>query len=194
MGQNKWSCNKKSTSRPEWDSLRGLKITINQIFLARLWYIGQIYAIPKYIKRIENINDFLWNGIRKKTFQAPRSAQLNPQKIGWILKLINPTNPLWKDLMYTDWTQLSILLKVYPFLDKTRFLGLKEHTYAKAKHLGFIIQLLNACLYFTNSNFLTPTSREDIFDIPIFLNPQANLDFSSDNLYLYCIPTGNTLS
>ena len=25
------------------------KLTINQIFLAKLWYIGQIYAIPKYI-------------------------------------------------------------------------------------------------------------------------------------------------
>ena len=30
-------------------SLRGRKIIISQILLSKLWYIGEIYAIPKYI-------------------------------------------------------------------------------------------------------------------------------------------------
>ena len=42
-------------------SLRGRKIIINQILLSKLWYIGQIYTMPKYIKKeIEKrIHDFL---------------------------------------------------------------------------------------------------------------------------------------
>ena len=32
-------------------SLRGKKIIINQILLSKLCYIGQIYTIPKYIKK-----------------------------------------------------------------------------------------------------------------------------------------------
>ena len=45
-------------------SLRGRKLIINQILLSKLWYIGQIYTIPKYIKKeIEKrIYDFLWEG------------------------------------------------------------------------------------------------------------------------------------
>ena len=44
-------------------SLRGKKIIINQVFLPKLWYIGQTYTIPKYIEReIERIYEFLWNG------------------------------------------------------------------------------------------------------------------------------------
>ena len=42
-------------------SLRGKKFVTNQILLSKLWYIGQIYTIPKYIKKqIEKmIHDFL---------------------------------------------------------------------------------------------------------------------------------------
>ena len=45
-------------------SLRGKKLIINQLLLSKLWYIGQIYTVQKYIKReIENrIYDFLWEG------------------------------------------------------------------------------------------------------------------------------------
>ena len=32
-------------------SLRGREIIINQILLSKLWYIGQIYTIPKHIKK-----------------------------------------------------------------------------------------------------------------------------------------------
>ena len=43
-------------------SLRSKKIILNQILLSKLWYIGQIYTIPKCIKKeIERIYDFLLN-------------------------------------------------------------------------------------------------------------------------------------
>lgn len=32
-------------------SLRRKKLVVNQIFLLKLWYIGQIYITPKYIKK-----------------------------------------------------------------------------------------------------------------------------------------------
>ena len=46
--------------------LRGKKIIVNQILCSKLWYIGQIYTIPKYIKKeIEKgIYNLHWN--RKK--------------------------------------------------------------------------------------------------------------------------------
>ena len=45
-------------------SLRVKKIIVNQILLFKLWYIGQIYTIPKYIKNEmeKRIYDFLRNG------------------------------------------------------------------------------------------------------------------------------------
>ena len=57
-------------------SLRGRKIIINQILLSKLWYIGQIYTIPKYIKKEieERIYDFLWEG--KKIRPSRHLAQL----------------------------------------------------------------------------------------------------------------------
>ena len=44
-------------------SLRDKNIIVNQIIFSKLWYIGQIYNIPKYIKKeIEKrIYNFLWN-------------------------------------------------------------------------------------------------------------------------------------
>ena len=46
--------------------LRGKTIIVNQILCSKLWYIGQIYTIPKYIKKeIEKgIYNLHWN--RKK--------------------------------------------------------------------------------------------------------------------------------
>ena len=89
-------------------SLRGKKIIINQL-LSKLWYIVQIYTIPKYIKKeIEKrIYNFLWNDKENQTSQTLRHSldildidtQLNSPKIKLIQKLLNPTNALWKDLM-----------------------------------------------------------------------------------------------
>ena len=109
MGQNKWKFNKKLHI---WKrvrlSLRGKNIIINQI-LSKLWYIVQIYTIPKYIKKeIEKrIYSFLRNNKKNQTSQTLRhyldildiDTQLNFLKIKLIQKLLNPTNALWKDLM-----------------------------------------------------------------------------------------------
>ena len=45
------------------------------------------------------------------------------------------------------------------------------------------IQLLNTWLHFTNNDFATPTSIEEILGQPLFLNPHTKLDFSSNNPY-----------
>ena len=44
-------------------SLREKNTIVNQILFSRLWYIGQIYIIPKYLKKeIEKrIYNFFWN-------------------------------------------------------------------------------------------------------------------------------------
>ena len=42
--------------------LIGKTIIVNQILWTKLWYIGQIYTIPKYTKNeIERMYNFLWN-------------------------------------------------------------------------------------------------------------------------------------
>ena len=61
----------------------------------------------------------------------------------------------------------------------------------KYNNEDFFIQLLNAWLHFTNNDFPTPTSIEEILDQPLFLNPHTKLDFSSNNPYFYCIPPNN---
>ena len=48
-------------------SLKGKKIIVNQILLFKLWYIGQIYTIPKYIKKSKRkLKEYTissgWNG------------------------------------------------------------------------------------------------------------------------------------
>ena len=45
------------------------------------------------------------------------------------------------------------------------------------------LQSLNSWLSFTNNNFPTPKSIEEILDQPLFLNPHTKLDFNSDNPY-----------
>ena len=98
-------------------SLKGKKITINHILLYKLWHIGQIYTIPRYIKKeIERIDNCLWNNNKKKTQQPHKDlAQLfiwrgrldileigthwKSLKIKWIQRLLNPTNALRRDLI-----------------------------------------------------------------------------------------------
>ena len=63
----------------------------------------------------------------------------------------------------------------------------------KQNNEDFFIQLIHVWLHFTNSNFPTPTSIQNILDQPIFLNPQSKPGFSSDNPYFYCIPSANIL-
>ena len=61
----------------------------------------------------------------------------------------------------------------------------------KYNNEDFFIQLLNAWLHFTNNDFPTPTSIEEILDQPLFLNPHTKLDFNSNNPYFYRIPPNN---
>ena len=88
-------------------SLRRKKIIVNQILLSKLWYTGQIYIFPKYIKKkIEKIYNFLWNG-KNEVSQAPSSTlsiwrgrlsileidtQLKYLKVKWIQRLLNSTS------------------------------------------------------------------------------------------------------
>ena len=104
-------------------SLRGKKLIVNQILLSKHWCIGQIYTIPKYIKKeIEkSICDFLCEG---KKIRPPRylaqvpiwkgglgilniDTHLSPLKIKSIQRLFHPTNALWKDLMYAVSVELN---------------------------------------------------------------------------------------
>ena len=51
MGQNSWRYSKNPISGTDIFvslSLRGKNIIRNQILVSKLWYVGQIYAIPKY--------------------------------------------------------------------------------------------------------------------------------------------------
>ena len=91
-------------------SLKGRRIIINQVLLSKLWYIGQIYTIPKHIKKqIEKrIYDFLWE---EKKIRPPRhliqlpiwkgglgildiDTQLNSLKIKCIQRLLHPATAL----------------------------------------------------------------------------------------------------
>ena len=104
-------------------SFRGKKLIINQILLSKLWYIWQIYTIPKYIKKEiqKRIYNFLWDG---KNIRPPRhlaqlpiwkgrlgildiDTQLDSMKIKWIQRLFHPTHALWKDLML-HWLNLIL--------------------------------------------------------------------------------------
>ena len=75
MGQNKCKYCKKNTYDSDSPSEVKKRI-INQILLSKLWYIWQIYTIPKYIKKEiqKRIYNFLWDG---KNIRPPRHlAQL----------------------------------------------------------------------------------------------------------------------
>ena len=67
MGQNKWKYSKQiHISNRVRLSLRGIKIIVNQIVFSKLWYVYQIYTIPKHIKkeiekRIYNFLCFFYN-------------------------------------------------------------------------------------------------------------------------------------
>ena len=168
--------------------MRGRKLIINQILLSKLWYIGQIYTIPKYIKKeIEKrMYEFLWEG---KKIHPPRhllqlpiwkgwlgilnlDTQLNSLKVKWIQRLLHPTNALWKDLMLLRLN--SILNSNYGlalFRQNQILRPLSHRNFQKYNNEDFFIQLLNAWLHFTNNDFPTPTSIEEILDQPMKTNP-----------------------
>ena len=52
----------------------------------------------------------------------------------------------------------------------------------------FFLQILNAWLLFTNNNFPSPRSIEEILDQPLFLNPHTKINHNSDNPYFFSAP------
>ena len=127
---NGWNKRRYSTKKIHiWNrvrlTLRVKKIILNQILFSKLWYIGQIYTMPKYVKKgigkgkictissgtgkIQPLRPptqlSIWrDGISSLNIDT----QLNYIKIKWIQRLLNPTNALWKDLMLY-W--LNLILK-----------------------------------------------------------------------------------
>ena len=92
-------------------SSRGKKIIVNQILLSKLWYIDQMFTIPKYMEnKIEKNCDFLLKGKKwPPRYLAKLSilrgglgildieTQLNSLKLIWIQGLLNATNSLWNN-------------------------------------------------------------------------------------------------
>ena len=107
-------------------------------------------------------------------------------------KVLNPTNALWRDLMLYH---LNLILNsnhsLALFSQKQIFRSNRHERLQKQNNEDLFIQLLNVCLYFTNNNFPTLTSIEEILGQHILLNAHTKLDCSSDNLYFYCIPSRN---
>ena len=114
MGQNNWRLAKTHI----WNRVRlfliGKNIIRNQILVSKLWYIGQIYTIPKYQKG--NWKKNIQFPLEQEKIQPVRhlaqlfisigrlgildiDTQLNYIKIKWIQRLLNFTNGLWEDLM-----------------------------------------------------------------------------------------------
>ena len=57
--------------------------------------------------------------------------------------------------------------------------------------MRIFIQFLNPYLHFTNNKLTISTHIEEALEQPIILNPNTNLDFSSNNPHFYSIPTKN---
>ena len=81
------------------------------MIISKLWYIGQIYTIPKYQKG--NWKKNIQFPLEQVEIQPPRHLaqlsiwrgrlgildKLNYINKKWIQSLLNPTNALWKDLI-----------------------------------------------------------------------------------------------
>ena len=130
--------------------------------LSKLWYIIQIYNIPKYIKK--EIENFLRNETKKKKQTSQTltpsldildiDTQLNSLKIKLIQKLLNPTNVLWKDLMLY-WLNIDLILNFYQSLARLRQKQILRYNWhknlQKQNNEHFFIQLLNVWLHFINN-------------------------------------------
>ena len=68
------------------------------------------------------------------------------------------------------------------FRQKQIFRSNRLEDLQKQENRDFFIQLVNARIRFTNSNFPTPKSIEEYLDQPMFLNRNTKLGFSSDNI------------
>ena len=115
-------------------------------------------------------------------------TQLYYLKTKWIQMLINLTNAVSKDpILYSSNFFLNSNQGLALFRQKQIFRPNRHKNLQKQNNEDFFIQLLNAWLHFTNSNFPTRTSKVESLDQPIFLNLHPKLEFSADNPYFYCI-------
>ena len=133
-----------------------IRSNIGQILGQKL---GQIYTVPRYIKKeFERIYDFLWKE-KNETSQAPSSTlqlegwtrffyvdtSLNSLKIKCIQRLLNSAFAFWIDLMVY---RLNLILKSNQGLALVRQKQiLRSNRYEilrKQNHEDFFIQLLNA--------------------------------------------------
>ena len=92
---------KKSIFRAEWNSLwvEKKERIVKQILLSKLWYIGQIYTIPKFMKE-ENknnnsptLNSEVWTRYYRHRYWIKLS------RISMNLRIIKPHQALWNVLM-----------------------------------------------------------------------------------------------
>ena len=148
--------------------MRDRKIIVNQILLSILWYRGQIYPIPKYIKEEieQRIYNFLWNSKKcdlpdKQLNSRGGLGILDRHTIKLYIKknglLVNPTNVLWKCLVLY-W--LKLILNSDQGLSLFRQKQIRKSTnrknLQKQNNEDFFILLLYAWLHLTNNNFLAP--------------------------------------
>ena len=106
--------------------------------------------------------------------------------------LINLNNAVSKDpILYSSNFFLNSNQGLALFRQKQIFRPNRHKNLQKQNNEDFLIQLLNAWLHFTNSNFPTRTSKKESLDQPIFLNLHPKLEFSADNPYFYCIRPKN---
>ena len=52
-------------------SFRGKKLIVNQILVSKLWYIGQIYTIQKYIIKKNKLKKYTTSRGRRKKYDHP---------------------------------------------------------------------------------------------------------------------------
>ena len=166
-------------------SLKDRRIIINQVLLSKLWYIGQIYTIPKNVKKqIEKrIYDFL---LEEKKIRPPRhliqlpiwkgglgileiDTQLNSLKIKWSQRLLHPATALWKDLILY---RLNLILNsnqgLASFRQNQILRSIRHKNLQNYNNEDFFLQHLKAWLFFTKNNFPSPRSIEEILGQPCF--------------------------
>ena len=187
MGQNKWRYSKKN---PYLEQSQTLLERVNHKanpLIQTVVHRPNLHYSKIYQKRIYN---FLWN--KKKIWPLRRliqlsistsglrlldiETQLNSLKIKWIQRLLNPNNALWKNLMLYLFNIILNYNQGLALFRQKQVLRSNSHKYLqKQNNEDFFIRLLNVWLHFTNSSSPTPTIVKEIYDQPIFANPQTKL-------------------
>ena len=148
----------------------------NEIFISKLWYIGQIYIIPKYQKGEWNekgISDFLWNR-KKYNLLDTELESLFGRQTNYFTVLDRSTTKLDKNKMdlkfikshqcFMERSHAVLTENNSKFWSKPRPFSTKTDSYtsASSKNLQkqnnkhFFIQLLYAWLHLTKATSCLP--------------------------------------